>query len=198
MEIKEILDKLDSKLFTDEVKKELVESFSMAVNTKIAEVTEKLETEYIDKEIALEKKYTKKIENFYESERNHISGHLEEVKKEMNEQLVTKYSDEVLVEDALKMYRKMQNFISESASKLNTKPEVESELERIKKENVKLKESKELEVKKFNEMSRFALIKEIEESIKHKSVKEQFVKLSEEIEFNGDIKNFKRKLDRIN
>lgn len=197
MEIKEILDKLDSKLFPTEIKNELVESFTLAVNSKVAEVTTKLETEYIDKEISLEKKYTKKIENFYESERNHIAGYLNDTKKELTEALVTKYSDEVLVKDALSMYRKMQNFISESASKLNAQPEKELETENLKKQNQKLQEQAISEKKKFDEMSRFSLIKENYEAIKVPQVKEQFEKLAEEISFDGDVKNFNRKLVRV-
>lgn len=197
MEIKEILDKLDSKVFTDEIKSELVESFTSAVNDKVASVTEKLETEYIDKEVALERKYTKKLEKFYESERKHISDYLKEMKHELTEELITKYSDEILVEDALKMYRKMQNFISESSSKLNAKPEVIKENEKTKLVNAKLKANLEKQKIKMNELSRFALIKENYDEIKNAKVKEQFEKLAEEISFDGDVKTFNRKLTRI-
>jgi hypothetical protein len=197
MNIKEILDKLDSKIFPEEIKKELVESFTTAVNEKITEVTSKLETSYIDKEIALEKKYTKKIENFYESERVHINQYLQETQKQLKEELITKYSDEVLVEDALKMYRKMQNFISESSSKLNTKPEQIKESEKLKEQNIKLQEDAKKEKQKFLMLARSSIVKENYDKIKTQQIKEQFEKLVEEIEFEGDVKNFTRKLERV-
>jgi len=197
MNIKEILDKLDSKIFPEEIKNELVESFTEAVNTKVAEVTTKLETEAIDKEIALEKKYTGKIEKFYESERSHIAEYMTELKEEIQLKLVTKYADEVLVEDALAMYRKMQNFLGESVAKLNVKPEQIDESIKLESDVKSLETKLEKTNKEFNEFKRFALIKEHHDTITSKSLQEQFHKLAEEIEFNGDVELFNRKLSRV-
>jgi len=197
MEIKDILDKLDSKIFPVEIKKELVESFTTAVNEKIGELTTKLETEYIDKEIAMEKKYTGKIEKFYESERNHIAEYLTDVEKKLNESLITKYADEVLVEDALSMYRRMQNFISESSTKLNITPKQIDESAKSSKEIETLSNELSQTKEKYNKFAKFSLIKEHHDAITSPTIREQFEKLAEEIEFDGNVSLFNRKLERV-
>jgi hypothetical protein len=197
MEIKEILDKLDSKIFPEDIKKELVESFTSAVSEKIGELTTKLETEYIDKEIAMEKKYTGKIEKFYESERSHISEYLTDLEKKLNESLITKYADEVLVEDALAMYRRMQNFISESSTKLNITPKQIDESEKSNGKIDSLTAERDQLQSKYNKFAKFSLIKEHYDAIGSDTIKAQFEKLAEEIEFDGNVSNFNRKLDRV-
>ena len=197
MEIKDILDKLDSKIFPVEIKKELVESFTTAVNEKIGELTTKLETDYIDKEIAMEKKYTGKIEKFYESERSHIAEYLTDVEKKINESLITKYADEVLVEDALSMYRRMQNFISESSTKLNITPKQIDESAKSSKEIETLSSELSHTKEKYNKFAKFSLIKEHHDAITSPTIREQFEKLAEEIEFDGNVSNFNRKLERV-
>ena len=197
MEIKEILDKLDSKIFPEDIKKELVESFTSAVNEKIGELTTKLETEYIDKEIAMEKKYTGKIEKFYESERSHISEYLTDLEKKLNESLITKYADEVLVEDALAMYRRMQNFISESSTKLNITPKQIDESEKSNGKIDSLTVERDQIQAKYNKFAKFSLIKEHHDTITSPTIREQFEKLADEIDFDGNVSNFNRKLERV-
>jgi hypothetical protein len=197
MEIKEILDKLDSKIFPEDIKKELVESFTSAVNEKIGELTTKLETEYIDKEIAMEKKYTGKIEKFYESERSHISEYLTDLEKKLNESLITKYADEVLVEDALAMYRRMHNFISESSTKLNITPKQIDESEKSNGKIDSLTVERDQIQAKYNKFAKFSLIKEHHDTITSPTIREQFEKLADEIDFDGNVSNFNRKLERV-
>ena len=196
MNIKEILDKLDSKIFPEEIKSELVESFTSAVSEKVAEVTNRLETEYIDKEIKMEQKYTGKIEKFYESERQHMSEYLEQLEEEINSKLITKYADEVLVEDTLKMYRKMQNFLSESGNKLNVTPKQIDESAKSNSKIVTLESELSASKEKFNKLVKFSLIKEHYDKITQPSVQKQFEKLAEEFEFDN-IETFNRKLDRL-
>jgi hypothetical protein len=188
---------LDESIVPPKIQEQLVESFVESVNSKVAEITEKLETEYIDKEIAMEKKYTKKIENFYESERNHIANYLDELRKEMNETLISKYADEVLVEDALTIYRRMQNVLSESLSKLNVNPIEIDENIKLKNTINRLENSIRQKDEKLNNVSRFAVIKEHHDSITNPKLRQQFSKLAEEISFDGDVKSFDRKLERI-
>ena len=197
MDIKEILDKLDSKIFPEEVKTQMVESFTQAVAEAVAKRTSELETEYIDKEIAMEKKYTGKIEKFYESERQHIADYLEEEKNALTESLITKYADEVIVEDALAMYRRVQNFLGEAPSKLNVTPKQIDESEKSSSTITKLETELATSKKKFNDFAKFSLIKEHYDQIDVPRIKEQFEKLAGEIDFDGDIKTFNRKIERL-
>lgn len=197
MEIKEILDKLDSKIFPEEVKTQMVESFTQAVSEAVAKRTTELETEYIDKEIAMERKYTGKIEKFFESEREHIANYLEEEKKALTESLITKYADEVIVEDALSMYRRVQNFLGEASAKLNVSPKQIDESEKSSSAIIKLESELTTAKEKYNGLAKFSLIKEHYDQIEVPRIQEQFEKLAGEIDFDGDVKTFNRKLERL-